>query len=124
MTSYVALLMLALAINAGDIKMLALSAVIGVGIFSPVPAPCFYLICALGELLIALLAYRLDAAASPVIVRISIILIVLHFLGFILDGYPPGSPYHILVKTFEHAELLACIFLAQPIIKKLHHGKN
>lgn len=119
MTSYAILLVLAIVVNIGDIKMLALSIVIGAGIFFPVPAQYFYQTCAFGEFLIALAAFKLDAAASKTIVRISMFLLLFHFMGFILDGYPPESPYHIMVKTFEHAELLACILMSTFLMKKI-----
>ncbi len=124
MISYAVLLALAIAINAGDMRMLALSAVIGAGIFAPVPAENFYLICALGEILIALLAYRFQANASRFIIRISTLLVASHGLGWWLNGYPASSPYHFIVKISEHAELLACILLSNPVIKKMNHGKN
>jgi len=85
--------------------MLALSAVVGAGVFAPVPDESFYLVCAMGELLIGLIAYHLDTQASRPIMRISAILMMLHCLGWLLDGYPPDSPYHYLVGISEHAEL-------------------
>lgn len=124
MISYAALLLLAIAFNLGDWKMLALSCVIGAGIFYSIPPENFYITCAIGEAIIAGVAYFLQTNASKIIIRISIFLITFHLLGLRLDGYPAGSPYHLLVKVFEHAELLVCILLSNPIIKKMNYGKN
>lgn len=117
MDSYGILLLAALVINWGDWRAFALSAVVGIGVFVPVPDLYFYLYCALGELLIALLAMRLSAPASPLIVLISAMLSAFHGLGWILDGYPPESPYHAVVKICEHAELVACVILSRPLLE-------
>lgn len=118
MTSYAVLLALALLLNIGNVRMLMLTLIIGVGIFAPVPNAHFYLICALGEALIGLLAYRIATEASRPIVRISAVLVLFHALGYWLNGYPPSSPYHLLVYLSEHAELLVCSLLSRPFTKK------
>lgn len=122
MTSYAVLLVLGILLNISNPKMFLLTAIVGEGIFAPVPDANFYLICALGEALIGLLAYRINAEASRPIVRISVLLMLFHGLGYWLNGYPPDSPYHLLVKICEHAELLACILFSRPFTKRLHHG--
>jgi len=114
---YAALLTAALALNWNQPRMLLLSLLIGVGVFAPVQADYFYLICAFGESIIGLLAYCLAAPASRFVCRVSILLVAFHGLGWWLDGYPPSSPYHLMVKICEHAELLACILLSRPITK-------
>ena len=102
-----------------DPRMLALTALVSAGIFVPVPASNFYLFCALGEATIGITAWLIGgcAAARPVW-RISALLVAFHGLGFMLNGYAPSSPYHIIVRICEHAELLACILLSSPIIKR------
>lgn len=122
MISYAALLSLALLFNARDIRMLALSAMLGVGIFLPIPPVHFYLICALGEALIGLIAIRLVTPASLFIARVSLLLMAFHFMGWLLDGYPLSSPYHFLVRICEHAELLSCIALSKPILKRFDYA--
>jgi hypothetical protein len=108
----------ALALNLGNRKMLALTMVVGAGIFAPVQDANFYLICMLGEILIGLLAYRIDAYASGVIIGISVLLAMFHAMGYFFDGYPIASPYHILVKISEHAEIFSCIILSQKFMEK------
>lgn len=122
MISYVILLAAAIALNAGDKRMLALALIVGAGIFFPVPDALFYLVCMQIELLVALLALRISAQASPIVARMSAMLFVFHGLGWLLDGYPATSPYHAGVKFIEHAELIVCILLSSPIIKRLHHA--
>lgn len=118
MTSYAILLLAALLLNAGDMRMLALALVVGAGIFFPVPDALFYLVCMLVELLVALLAIRIDAQASALVVRMSAMLFVFHGLGWTLDGYPVASPYHAAVKFLEHAELVLCCFFSRPILAR------
>ncbi len=101
--------------------MFALALVVGAGIFFPVPDALFYLVCMLVELLVALVALRIDAQASSLVVRMSAMLFVFHGLGWALDGYPVASPYHMGVKLLEHAELVVCILFSNPILKRLHH---
>jgi hypothetical protein len=115
---YQFLLGAALALNLGNKRMLALTVVVGAGVFVPVQDANFYLICMLGEILIGLLAYRIDANASGVVIGISALLAMFHGMGYFFDGYPVASPYHILVKISEHSELLACIILSQKFMEK------
>ncbi len=121
MTSYAILLVLALALNSREYKMLALALVVGAGIFTPIPAPLFYLVCMLVELTVALVAFRIDASASLMIIRISALLALFHALGWLLDGYPVASPYHAAVKFLEHAELVLCCFFSRPILARCIH---
>jgi hypothetical protein len=119
--SYAILALIAMAINLRDLRMLALTLFVTADIFAPIPAVNFYLICALVDSLNGLLAYRINAAASRPVWRISILLVIFHGLGYFLNGYPISSPYHIVVKICEHAELLSCILLSNPIAKRFHN---
>lgn len=116
--SYAILLGLSLLLNLGNIRMLALTLIIGADVFAPIPDQNFYLICGMVDLLVALLAYKLNTNASKPVIRLSAMLIVFHWLGYRFNGYPMASPYHILVKISEHAELLACILLSHKFINK------
>lgn len=118
MISYAILALIAAVFNLRDWRMLALTALVTVGVFAPVPNANFYLICALGEALIGLVAYRINATASRSVWRISILLMVFHGLGYLTNGYPLSSPYHIVVKICEHAELIFCILLSDLITKR------
>jgi len=123
MISYGVMLALALMLNMRDLRMFWLCLVVGGGIFLPIPDAYFYLNCALVELTVAFLAYLIATNASKPVVRISIILMALHGLGWWLNGYPPESPYHVLVRLCEHAELIACIVLSHHTMKeRAHHA--
>ncbi|MES2349972.1 MAG: hypothetical protein V4641_20600 [Pseudomonadota bacterium] len=112
MMSYAVLLGLAIVLNLDERRSLALALVVGAGIFAPIPDTHFYLICGLIEMLVGALALLINARASITVWRLSALLAVFHTLGYFLDGYPPESPYHLLVQIAEHAELVACIFLS------------
>jgi len=122
MTSYAIILALALALNARDRRMLALLLVVACGIFVPIPEESFYMMCMAVEVLVASLAMRIAAPASQIIARISVLLIGLHALGWVLDGYPPASPYHAGVKFLEHAELIVCCLFSPLISKRWLHA--
>lgn len=121
MIGYGILLALAMALNMRDVRMTALSGVVGIGIFIPIADAYFYLICAAVEFGVALAALRINAAASRAVVRISMLLVLFHVLGWWLDGYPPASPYHAMVKICEHAELVACAVLSRPITRMVSY---
>lgn len=121
MTSYAIIFALALALNARDARMLALSVVVACGIFVPIPDESFYLMCMGAEAVVAFVAHRINAPASAMIVRLSVLLCCLHALGWILNGYPPASPYHASVKFLEHAELILCCLFSRPIYKRCFH---
>lgn len=122
MTSYAIILVLALALNARDARMLTLVLVVACGIFVPIPDESFYLMCMATEVLVASLALRIAAPASPIVIRISVLLIGLHALGWVLDGYPPASPYHAGVKFLEHAEMIVCCLFSPFILKRWRHA--
>jgi hypothetical protein len=122
MISHVIMLNLALLLNFGNPKMTALTAVVGAGVFAPVPDANFYFLCVLGDLLIGLIALKLNTLASRAVSRIAVVLVVLHILGWILNGYPANSPYHLLVRISEHAELFACILFSHQFMKKARNA--
>jgi len=121
MIGYAVVLCVALMLNTRDSKMLALTLLVAAGIFAPIPDAYFYLVCMLIELLIALVAYKIAAPASQMIVQVSSLLIVFHAIGWWLDGYPENSPYHAGVKCLEYAELVLCCFFSRPILARLQH---
>lgn len=118
MTLYAPLLLVAIAMNIGNWRMLVLTLVVGAGIFTPIPDEHFYLICSLVECIVASSAIILSAPASKFVFRVSMLLVLFHFLGWWLDGYPPDSPYRLLVKILEHAELAACILMSTLFLGK------
>lgn len=79
----------------------------------------FYFICGAAELTIAALALWLNITASRYVVTMCVCLTGFHLLGFCLDGYPPNSPYRILVKIAEFAEIISCIVFSKPILELL-----
>lgn len=126
--AYYLLIITALAVNWGDKRAVALSTVIGVSLLLPVNKfttwQNFYIVCALFEILITLLAVHINTRASDFIMVLSLMLCAFHFLGWWLDGYPPNSPYRPLVKIAEYAEIIACILFAKPLLRLLNHATS
>jgi hypothetical protein len=119
---YGILLSAALAMNMRDWRMLTLSAVVGAGIFMPIPDAYFYLICSIVEAGVALVAILLNARASRPVVRVSLLLAIFHGLGWWFNGYPPESPYHYMVPICEYTELVMCILLSRPFPQRSENG--
>lgn len=117
MGSYALLLAISMWLNRRNGKMLFLTLAVGAGIFFPIPEENVYAICIAVEIVVAFAADLIDAEASRLVVWLCIALSIFHILGYFLDGWPPESPYHILVVTCEHAEILACILLSDPFTK-------
>lgn len=118
MILYAPLLIVAVAMNIGNWRMLVLTLAVGAGIFVPIPDAHFYSVCALVECLVAACAIITTAPASKFVFRVSMMLVLFHSLGWWLDGYPPESPYRVLVKILEHAELVACILMSTLFLGK------
>lgn len=117
------LLVVALVINWGDRKAIALTLVLAVALVLPVnqftTRDNFYLVCALFEVLIALCALRIDTRASGFIVLMCAMLAAFHLVGWDTGGHKIGSPYRLLAKIAEYAEIIACILFANPIMRLL-----
>lgn len=118
MKTYLILFLIAAACNiaADDWRGMLMCAVVGFGISVPIPDHNFYAWCALVELVVIIGALWLRTPSSLPVYAISLCLMVMHYLGYKLNGYLPESPYHILVKIAEHAELVACILFSQLIL--------
>lgn len=117
------LLTVALVINWGDRRALALTLVIGLSLVIPVNAfttrSNFYPVCSLFELLIILCAFHIDTRASRFVILMSIMLIGFHMVGWQAGGHKIDSPYRLLAKIAEYAEIIACIIFAKPILRLL-----
>lgn len=108
MTSYVILLVLALLFNIGNPRVLALTVIVGAGIFVPIPAPHFYAWCAAVELLVLFLAMLVGSGQGHAVALLCVALLLCHLMGFLMDGYTSRA-YFYLVRIYEHAELLICM---------------
>lgn len=117
------LLTVALVLNWGDRRALALTLVIGLSLVIPVNVfttrTNFYIVCGLFEILVALLALHIDTLASRFVALMCVMLFALHMVGWNVGGHPPGSPYRLLVKIAEYAEIFACILFANPLLRLL-----
>lgn len=111
-----ALLALSLILNLRDSRMLALTFFVGLSIFVPVPnasAEQFYVFCVVMEIGVALSALALDdERAGGWISSICALLVIVHVLGYYLDGNPPFSPYRAIVKILELLQIGVCVVLS------------
>jgi len=110
---YLVLLALAVWRNWKDWRMLALTAAVAASIFIPAPTewPTYYIFCGLAEIVVALVALRLRAAASVVIASICAVLVFVHFMGYYRDGSHPFSQYRALQAILELSEILCLSFI-------------
>lgn len=115
--AYLALLALALWWNRRDWRMLALTLVIGASLFVPAPNewPTFYIFCGLAEIIVALVALGLKAAASVPIIIFSTLLAYTQYLGYQIDGSLPFSQYRAALALLETSEVLCCLLFSNPI---------
>lgn len=119
------LLAVALVFNWGDRRAICLTLIVGLSLIIPVAAfttrANFYLVCALFEVLIALLALRINTRASDFIVGVCFLLVAFHITGWMVGGHKIDSPYRLLAKIAEYAEIIACIAFAKPILRLLKY---
>lgn len=118
------LALLAVLINANDRRMLALTLVVTASVYVPVPRETYetyYIFCMASECAVAGSAWLLRANASTAIIGICMLLTLAHATAFHLDGFPPLSPYRLVVPLFEHAQIIACIILSNTLAPKLRN---
>lgn len=122
------MLMIALAVNVKDRRMLALTFVVGVVFFLPTPDlyDQFYIFCICAEILVAVIALCLRANGSVLVAETCALLVITHLMGYSLDGSPPFSPYRVIVKLLEFSQLAVCAALSPVIapILRNHDAKT
>lgn len=123
-----ALLALALILNWRSARMLALTFLVGVSIFVPVPrmtAEVFYTFCIVMEIAVAAAAWALDddSSAGEWMALICVLLVITHIFGYVQDGSGPFSPYRMIVKILEVSQLVACVVLS-PIAAPLLRNRD
>lgn len=124
LTACGALLGASFLLNLHDRRMLALTLLVGVSIFIPVPrhdADVFYTFCIAFEMGVAFVALLLNARASVVVAELCALLAITHLMGYALDGNPPLSPYRVIVKLLEISQLTACVALSPSLVDILRN---
>lgn len=123
-------LAVALVVNWGDRRAICLTLMIGLSLLIPVnqftTRANFYLVCGLFEILFALISFRIATRASDFVIMMCVILFSLHMVGWDAGGHKIDSPYRLLAKIAEYAQIVACIVLANPFIRLLKNdaGRN
>lgn len=123
-TSYAILLGAGIIANVRDWRMLVLTLIIGANVFAPIPSSSaieFYSYCVLAELCVIVGAVFLSTKSSLLVIEIAIVLIVLHVMAYHINGNPPLSPYRVLVKLCEYAQLCTCIFFSKGFLPSLRN---
>lgn len=121
-----ALLATAVVLNVRDVRMLALTLLVGATIFMPVPAYTqaqFYGTCIGAELVVLAFCVLMSSRASCVMIHIVLAMIVAHFMGWMLDGSPPLSPYRVIVKVLEFSQLAVCVALS-PVLTPILRNRD
>lgn len=124
------LLAVAIALNWRDRRMLVLTFAVGINIFYVVPShsqAAFYGTCIALEAMVLAVAVFYHARASSIIAYAALALIVAHFMGWSLDGSSPLSPYRIIVKLLEGAQIFTCVALSPlltPILRNSRDAKT
>jgi hypothetical protein len=127
LNAYAILLGLGVYLNRHDRRMLALTFVIGVSVFLPVPrqtAFAFYTFCIIAELLVALIAWRLNTRATELVIGICAVLVLAHVMGYILNGHPSLSSYRVIVPLLESAQLLTCVCMSPSLYARLQNRQT
>lgn len=120
------LLLGALMVNVLDRRMFALTSLVGASVFVPAPhdtAVHFYLFCASSEVVVGVLAIVSRSRAASVIFNLCILLVIVHALGYALDGSLPFSPYRGIVKLLEVLQLTACLVLS-PVLAPILRNQD
>ena len=123
-TSYAILLGAGILANVRDWRQLVLTLLIGVNVFIPIPSETafqFYAYCVLAEIALIVGAVFLSTKSSFLVIEIAIVLIVLHVMAYYIDGNLPLSPYRVLVKLCEYAQLCTCIFFSKGFLPSLRN---
>ena len=121
-----ALIATAVVLNIRDVRMLALTVLVGATVFLPVPAHTqmqFYGTCILVELCVLAWCVFVPSRASCLMIHIVMLMVATHFMGWILDGSEPLSPYRVLIKVLEFSQLSACVALS-PVLTPILRNRN
>lgn len=124
MSANITLLLIALALNVRDIKMLALILVVAAGIFVPIGHVDheweWFLRCFVVEIIVATISYILNCRATNTIIALSGFLMIAHVVGGIIycSSLPIEYSYPVIVPTLETLEIVALSIFSQTFIKK------
>lgn len=122
-----ALLATAVVLNVRDIRMLALTILVGATIFMPVPSHTqmqFYGTCIIVETCVLIYCVFISSRASSTMVNIVLAMIAAHLMGWTLDGSEPLSPYRIIVKILEVTQLATCVALSPVLMPILRNSSD
>lgn len=123
------LLVAGLMLNITDARLLTLTCVVGAGFFWPPPthsAAAFYTFCIAAEIVVGIVALKLNRKTGIWVAEIAGLLILAHIMGYVMDGSLAFSPYRIIVKILEASQIMVCVILSpvlMPILRN-HDAKT
>jgi hypothetical protein len=125
--AYAVLLLVAVLVNWRDWRMLALTLMVGVSVFIPVPrdsGAVFYSFCAAFEAVVLFSALLLRARASEVIASLCIVLILAHIMGYCMNSWNALSSYRLIVPLLESAQIVACVFWSPVLFHRIRNRES
>lgn len=118
---YLPLIILACILNWRQRQALFLTLIVGLGLVIPIPkeygALVWYSLCAAIDVSIMLFALSINARFSLPVALLSCFFVLIHYLGWMFDGYPTDSPYRYFARTIGFTEITVCAVLSNPIVQ-------
>lgn len=107
-----ALILTAVKVNWKDRHGMALSLIVGLTLVVPfnlfTHRSNFYIVCAMSDLAVGLIAVWLNTRMSNFILVVCAYMCASHITGMWYGGANPDSPYRWLMKALEYAEIASC----------------
>lgn len=125
--AYAVLLLIAFVLNWRDWRMLALTIIVGLSVFVPVPrdsGAVFYSFCAAFEAVVLFVALMLRARASEVIASLCIVLILAHIMGYCMNSWNALSSYRLIVPLLESVQIASCVLMSPALFHRLRNRES
>lgn len=94
--------------------------IVSLDILFPVPVQygvnAWYIMCASIEVIVMLFALNLNTYSGKPIAALSVLFLIVHYLGWTFVGSHDNSPYLYFARTIQFTEITTCALLANPTI--------
>lgn len=117
-----ALMLIGVALNYPDRKMLLLTVTVGAGVLMPLlptdSSLFFYSQCLFIDLFVMLMAIVIKAgSASVYVAQFGLALSALHVTGMVVGPVAGVSLYNVSIPLFEISQLLTCLLMSEPCLR-------
>ena len=114
---FASLLLIAILVNRDAWRCIALTLIVGVIHFLPynliLSVPCWYSTCIFMDLIILIIAYRVNKAVCFV----GVLLVISHIIAWIFDTHEIiHKPYHTIAPFLEYVQVLCLTLFSQPVL--------